>query len=85
MTSAKFLDLLTHTPVTFTNQLILFLLSAFWGHPSPHPLRTSYKYGPQGAPSQVGPEANHGGRTARRELEQYRVDGVDVAQETERN
>ena len=42
MTSAKFLDLLTHTPVTFTNQLILFLLSAFWGHPSPHPLRTSY-------------------------------------------
>ena len=29
-------------PLTVTKQLILFLLSAFWGPPSPHPLRTSY-------------------------------------------
>ena len=42
MTSAKFSDFfyLTITKcslVTFTNQLILFLLSAFWGPPSPPP------------------------------------------------
>ena len=29
-----------------TNQLILFLLSALWGPPSPHPLRTSYMEAP---------------------------------------
>ena len=32
--------------VTVTNQLILFLSSAFWGHPSPHPLRKSYMEAP---------------------------------------
>ena len=39
---------LTLSPlVTLTNQLILFLLSAFWWPPPPHPLRTSY-ISPQG-------------------------------------
>ena len=33
-------------PVTVTNQLILFLSSAFWGTPSPHALRTSYMEAP---------------------------------------
>ena len=35
--------------VTVTNQLILFLSSAFWGPPSPHahPLRTSYLEAPK--------------------------------------
>ena len=32
--------------VTVTNQLILSLSSAFWGPPSPHPLRTSYMEAP---------------------------------------
>ena len=48
MTSANFSDFLTPSPgplVTVTNQLILFLLSAFWGTP-PHPLRTSYVEAP---------------------------------------
>ena len=43
MTSARFSDFSTPPPlVTVTNLLILFRSSAFWGHPSPHPLRTSY-------------------------------------------
>ena len=33
-------------PVTVTNHLILFLLSAFWGPPPPNPLRTSYMEAP---------------------------------------
>ena len=32
--------------VTVANQLNLFLLSAFWGAPSPHPLLTSYMEDP---------------------------------------
>ena len=44
--SAKFFDP-PHTEII----LILFLLSAFWGPPSPHPLRTSYME----APSACGP------------------------------
>ena len=32
--------------VTVTNQMILFLSSAFWGHPSPNPLRKSYMEAP---------------------------------------
>ena len=32
--------------VTVTNQLILFLSSAFWVPPSPHPLWTSYMEAP---------------------------------------
>ena len=47
MTSAKLSDIFTPPPfVTVTNQLILFLLSAFWGPPSPHPMRTSYMEAP---------------------------------------
>ena len=43
---STFINLLTPSPlVTVTNQLILFSSSAFWGPPSPHPLRTSYVYG----------------------------------------
>ena len=42
MTSTTFSDFFD--PVT--NQLTLFLLSAFWGPPSPHPLRTSYMEAP---------------------------------------
>ena len=42
MTSAKFSYFFIPIPlVTVTNQMILFLLSAFWGPPSPHPLWTS--------------------------------------------
>ena len=38
ITSAKFSDFFTPSPlVTVTNQQILFLLSAFWGPPSPSP------------------------------------------------
>ena len=39
MTSAKFSGFLTPPPpsVTYRNQLILLLLSAFWGPPLPHP------------------------------------------------
>ena len=32
--------------VTVTNQLIVFLLSAFWGPPLPHLLRTSFMEAP---------------------------------------
>ena len=45
MMSGKISDLLTPL-VTVTNQLILFLSSAFWGLLSPHPLRTSYMEAP---------------------------------------
>ena len=49
MTSAKVSDFFTQFPlVTVTNQLILFLSSAFWGPPSPHPLWTSYTEAPLG-------------------------------------
>ena len=48
VTSAKFSDFLTTSPLlTVTNQLIVFLSSAIWGHPpSPHLLRTSYMEAP---------------------------------------
>ena len=40
MTSANVSDFLTPSPLTtVTNQLILFLSSAFWGSPYPHRLR----------------------------------------------
>ena len=46
MTSAKFSDFLTPSPiVTVTNQLMVFLSSAFLRTP-PHPLRTSYMEAP---------------------------------------
>ena len=35
---------MTAPHVTYRNKLIWFLLSAYWG--PPHPMRTSYKYGP---------------------------------------
>ena len=49
MTSAKFSVFWTphRSPiVTYRHQLILFHLTAFWGPPIPHPVRMSYKYGP---------------------------------------
>ena len=48
VTSAKFSDFFLPPPpvVTVTNQLILFLSSAFWGQPLPHPLWTSYMEAP---------------------------------------
>ena len=41
-----FFDPLLPPLVTFRNQLILFLLSAFCGPPSPLPVRTSYMKAP---------------------------------------
>ena len=43
MTYAKCSDFWT-PPITYRNRL--FLLSAFWGPPPPHPVHTSFKYGP---------------------------------------
>ena len=57
MTSSNILIFLPF--VTYRNQLILFLLSAFWG-PLPHPLWTSNKYGPQVVEHYVRTHQLHG-------------------------
>ena len=62
--------------VPYINQLIVFLSSAFWGPPFPHPVRRSYKYRPQvagraqrripGRPEDVRPSAAERRRRNRR-------------------
>ena len=47
MTSATFLDIWTPSPFTLSQISLFFSFPLLFGDPLPHPVRTSYKYGPQ--------------------------------------
>ena len=77
MTSATFSDFLTPFPlVTVTNQLILFLPSAFWGTPPTHCGRHTYGSPPTPTEVQSNPLFTRGSKPATQVLVASRLSSL---------